>query len=49
MTKTQRDNLFFVLAAILMVVGGTTMPPLGPICIMFGFVLAWFFVPNDKI
>lgn len=49
MTKTQRDNLFFVLAAILMVVGGTTMPPLGPICIMLGFVVAWFFVPNDKI
>jgi len=49
MTKTQRDNLFFVLAAILMAVGGTTQPPLSPICILIGFFIAWFLVPTDKI
>lgn len=49
MTKSQRDNLFFVLAAILMVLGGTTQLPLSPFFIIIGFLVAWFLVPNDKI
>lgn len=49
MSKAKRDNLFFVLAALLMVMGGTTEPPLSPICILLGFLTAWFLVPLDKI
>jgi cell division protein FtsX len=49
MTKSQRNNLFFALAFVLMVLGGTTTLPVAPYCIIIGFFIAWFLVPNDKI